>query len=74
MYPYTLERVSEKIVHFVSKDARIDQEFLSEDVSELILDLPNLIIAEQVVKNTFYRANIMRSDDSQSNIRLISQC
>ena len=47
MYPYTLERASAKTVHFVSKDARIDQEFLSEDVSELILDLPNLIIAEQ---------------------------
>ncbi len=47
VYPYTLERVSEKTVHFVSKDARIDQEFLKEDVSELILDLPNLIIAEQ---------------------------
>ena len=72
MYPYTLERVGEKTVHFVSKDARIDQEFLSEDVSELILDLPNLIIAEQVVKNTFYRANIMKPDDSQSNICLIS--
>ena len=47
MYPYTIERVDAKTIHFVSKDARIDQEFLSEDVSELILDLPNLIIAEQ---------------------------
>lgn len=47
MYPYTLEKTASGVVHLVSKDARIDQEFLSEDVSEIILDLPNLIIAEQ---------------------------
>jgi hypothetical protein len=47
MYPYTLEKTTSGTVRLVSKDARIDQEFLSEDVSEIILDLPNLIIAEQ---------------------------
>lgn len=47
VYPYTLEKTASGAVHFVSKDARIDQVFLPEDVSELILDLPNLIIAEQ---------------------------
>jgi hypothetical protein len=46
-FTYTLERVREGVVHFVAKDANINQEFLSEDVSELILDLPSLIIAEQ---------------------------
>ncbi len=34
-------------MHFIAKDARIDQEFLAEDLSLVILDLPNLIIAEQ---------------------------
>lgn len=48
VYPYTLEKTTSGIIRLVSKDARIDQEFLSEDVSEIILDLPNLIIAEQV--------------------------
>ncbi len=47
IYPYTLERTSKGSVHLVSKDARIDQKFLPEDLSEIILDLPNLIIAEQ---------------------------
>ncbi len=46
-YPYTLERAGKGVVHIVAKDARLDQEFLSEDVSELILDLPHLILAEQ---------------------------
>jgi len=47
MYPYTLEKTSSNTIHLVSKDARINQEFLTEDVSEIILDLPDLIIAEQ---------------------------
>ena len=47
MYPYTLEKTSTNTVHLVSKDARIDQGFLAEDVSEIIMDLPSLIIAEQ---------------------------
>lgn len=47
IYPYTLERTSGGAIHLVSKDARIDQEFLSEDLSEILLDLPQLILAEQ---------------------------
>lgn len=46
-YPYAPEKTKEGTVHIVSKDARVDQEFLPEDISEIILDLPNLIIAEQ---------------------------
>ena len=52
MYPYTLEKTSSGTVHLVSKDARIDQEFLLEDVSEIILDLPHLILAEQEYSET----------------------
>ncbi len=46
-YPYTLEKKRSGVVHMVCKTAKIDQEFLAEDVSELILDLPTLIVAEQ---------------------------
>lgn len=46
-YPYTLEKKPDGSIRFVSKAAKIDQDFLAEDVSELILDLPNLIVAEQ---------------------------
>lgn len=47
IYPYTLERTAKGTIHLVAKDARIDQQFLPEDLSEIILDLPSLIIAEQ---------------------------
>jgi predicted DNA binding CopG/RHH family protein len=47
VYSYTLERTGKGAIHLVSKDARIDQAFLPEDLSEIILDLPHLIIAEQ---------------------------
>lgn len=47
IYPYTLEKNKDGTIRFVSKEAKIDQDFLPEDVSELILDLPSLIIAEQ---------------------------
>lgn len=46
-YPYTLEKNLDGTIKFVFKAAKINQDFLPEDVSELILDLPNLIIAEQ---------------------------
>jgi hypothetical protein len=46
-YPYTLEKKRGGVVRIVCKAAKIDQQFLAEDISELILDLPNLIISEQ---------------------------
>jgi len=47
IYPYTLEKVSPGIVKFVCKAANINQEFLSEDIAELFIDLPNLILSGQ---------------------------
>lgn len=47
VYPYTLEKVGTESVRIVCKSANIDQEFLKEDVSDVLLDLPNLVIAEQ---------------------------
>ncbi|MFM2381325.1 MAG: hypothetical protein RLZZ76_92 [Candidatus Parcubacteria bacterium] len=47
VHPYTLEKVGDDSVRIVCKSANINQEFLKEDVSDLLLDLPNLIIAEQ---------------------------
>jgi len=50
-YPYTLEKNPDGTIHIVSKAAKINQSFLAEDVSSLILDMPNLIIAEQNYEN-----------------------
>lgn len=47
VHPYTLERTGKGTIHLVAVSARIDQAFLPEDLSEIILDLPNLIIAEE---------------------------
>ncbi len=33
--------------HFECKAARIDQDFLNQDVADLLIDLPNLVLAEQ---------------------------
>lgn len=46
-YTYSLEQKKGDLVHVVCKDAKINQDFLSADVVNLILDLPNLIIAEK---------------------------
>lgn len=45
-YPYMLEEKGDA-VRIVCKAAHIDQEFLAEDVSRLVLDLPELIRAEE---------------------------
>lgn len=47
VYPYTLEKNKDGTIHFYSKDAKIDQDFLAEDVPDLIIDLPELILAQQ---------------------------
>lgn len=50
IYSYSLEKTASGTIHFIAKDACIDQEFLPEDLAEIILDLPNLIMAEQNYK------------------------
>lgn len=48
-YEYTIRPAKQKgIIHFVCKAANIDQDFLAEDIPNLIIDLPELIIAERV--------------------------
>lgn len=46
-YNYTLKKKNKDLVRVVCEAAKIDQDFLSEDVSNLLLDLPNLILAEK---------------------------
>lgn len=58
IYPYTLEKTGKGTIRVVAKGAKIDQEFLSEDVSEILLDLPNLIIAEQKYEKS--ASNVIR--------------
>ena len=57
-YLYSLKKNSDGTIRVVSKDAKINQNFLPEDVPNLIIDLPNLILAEQ--KYTESQSEIIR--------------
>jgi len=46
-YNYSLEEKKQGLIFVECKDADIAQEFLAEDVPSLLIDLPNLIIAEK---------------------------
>ena len=46
-YPYALEKRKGGAVFIECKDANIAQEFLAEDVADLLMNLPNLIVAEE---------------------------
>ncbi len=46
-YNYSLEEKKGGVIFFECKDANIAQDFLDEDIASLLIDLPNLIIAEK---------------------------
>ncbi|MFH0846239.1 MAG: hypothetical protein V1851_02475 [Patescibacteria group bacterium] len=50
-YFYTLKEKSKKEVFFECPQAKISQIFLNEDIPSLLIDLPNLIIAEKEYQN-----------------------
>ena len=49
-YPYFIEKIDENVSKIICKDAKINQEFLNEDLVNLLNDLPSLIEAEQKYK------------------------
>ena len=49
-YEYSLREKNKNIIFVECKDANISQDFLKEDIADLIIDLPNLIIAEKEYK------------------------
>ena len=46
-YSYRIEPRSKEFVRVVCEAANIDQEFLNKDIPALLIDLPNLILAEK---------------------------
>lgn len=46
-YKYTLDPQSKRLTQFVCEGAGISQRFLNSDIPALMVDLPELIIAEQ---------------------------
>ncbi|MCF7906148.1 hypothetical protein K9L63_03100 [Candidatus Gracilibacteria bacterium] len=63
-YEYKLgkpfQEEGEKLMHFSCSKLGIDQDFLAEDIPELILDLPNMAynLKQSVKQGTFIRIRI----------------
>ena len=52
-FEYTIKPAKEKgVIRFICKAAKIDQDFLAEDIPPLVIDLPELIVSERT-----YNAN-----------------
>ncbi len=50
-YSYSLEKRKDGLVYVECTAANLMQEFLAEDVVDLLIDLPNLIVAEKEYQN-----------------------
>ena len=64
-YTYALKPASKETTHVKCEAAKIDQEFLNEDVPELLNDLANLILAEKDYskkQDTVIRFRVSTSD------------
>ncbi|MFA6991874.1 MAG: hypothetical protein WC269_01160 [Candidatus Gracilibacteria bacterium] len=46
-YSYKFQKIDNKKTFMECEDANIGQEFLNEDIPSLLIDLPNLILAEK---------------------------
>ncbi len=46
-YFYSLRKVNSKTTYFECEAANISQPFQNEDIAELLIDLPNLILSEK---------------------------
>ncbi len=68
-YSYFLEEKTEQTMFFECKKANISQEFLAEDIPKLLIDLPNLIIAEKQYKKN--QSEILRFRVSSKDKRKI---
>lgn len=46
-YPYVLSLLNQEVTHVKCEAAKVDQDFLNQDIPALLVDLPNLILAEK---------------------------
>ncbi|MFA7278210.1 MAG: hypothetical protein WC101_04495 [Candidatus Gracilibacteria bacterium] len=70
-YFYTLKQVNSEETHVVCEAANIAQDFLNEDIPELLHDLPNLIISEKDYKNN--QEEVIRFRISADDKKLIEK-
>ena len=75
-HSYSLEKKKNNLIFVECKDANIAQCFLAEDVPSLLMDLPNLIIAEKEhnkKQSEVIRFRISSSDKSKIEKRAIKE-
>ena len=75
-YSYSLEEKKNNLIFVECKDANIAQYFLAEDVPGLLIDLPNLIIAEKEHRkkqSEVIRFRISSSDKSKIEKKAIKE-
>lgn len=75
-YKYSLEEKKGGLIFVECKDANIAQEFLAEDVPSLLIDLPNLIVAEkEYAKNQseIIRFRISSADKNKIERRAVKE-
>ncbi len=67
-YSYSITQKKNEVVRVVCKAAKIDQDFLAADVPSLLIDLPNLILAEKehnAKQNETVRFRVSSDDKSK---------
>ncbi len=74
-YPYTLIERGGDVVFVECKGASIAQEFPKEDVASLLVDLPNLIVAEQEYEksSTVIRFRVNATEKNQIDKKAIKE-
>jgi hypothetical protein len=77
-HEYSLASVKDDrgVVRFVCKAAKIDQEFLAEDIPALIMDLPALIVAEKkyaVAQSEVVRFRVSAEDKKKIEKRAVEK-
>lgn len=70
-YPYSLTQKKDGVVFVECAAAKIAQEFLSEDVAGLLIDLPNLILAEKEYQEK--QSNVVRFRISATDKKVIEK-
>ena len=68
-FEYSLKKSGNNITLVVCPAAKINQEFLNEDIANLIINLPNLILAEQVYNKKNTTLQIRLSSDEKRKVQ-----
>jgi hypothetical protein len=70
-HSYSLEKRKDNLVYVECVAANLAQDFLAEDIADLLIDLPNLIVAEREYKSR--QSDVVRFRVSIEDKKLIEK-